>query len=108
MSVKYAIINYKYIQLVNFIMENFIVWGEYCEDAILQREPYRKEHLNRLSNLKERDILVTLGPTKCTRYLFGIFNANSKDEVKELIEKDIYWEKGIWISFEIFPWIKAF
>ncbi len=89
-------------------MEKFIVFGKYCEDAINKREPFRKQHLNRLKNLKDSNILVTLGPTKCIKYLFGIFNAKDKNELRELIEKDIYWQEGIWISFEIYPWIQAF
>ena len=44
-------------------MEKFVVFGRYCEDAIIKREPYREQHLNRLKNLKDRGILVTLGPT---------------------------------------------
>ena len=71
-------------------MEKFVVFGRYCEDAISKREPFREQHLNRLKNLKDRDILVTLGPTKCTKYLFGIFNANDVNELKDLIEEDIY------------------
>ena len=89
-------------------MEKFVVFGTYCEDAIIKREPFRNQHLNRLKKLKEKNILVTLGPTKCTKYLFGIFNANNENDVREIIEKDIYWSKGIWISFEIYPWIQAF
>ena len=67
-------------------MEKFIVFGKYCENAIVKREPFRKQHLDRLGNLKERNILVTLGPTKCTKYLFGIFNANNKNELREIVE----------------------
>jgi len=89
-------------------MEKFIVWGRYCEDAIYKREEFRNEHLSRLSKLKEQNILITLGPTKCTSYLFGIFNANDDNELRELLEEDIYWKKGIWISIEIYPWIQAF
>ena len=89
-------------------MEKFIVFGRYCEDAINKREPFRDQHLSRLKNLKDINILVTLGPTKCTKYLFAIFNANNEIELRELIEKDIYWEKGIWISYEIYPWVQAF
>ena len=89
-------------------MEKFIVMGNYCEDAINKREPFRNEHLNRLRTLKDRNVLVTLGPTKCTKYLFAIFNANDENELRELIEDDIYWQKGIWISFNIYPWIQAF
>ena len=50
-------------------MEKFIVFGNYCEDAITKREPFREQHLNRLKDLKNENILVTLGPTKCTKYL---------------------------------------
>ena len=89
-------------------MEKFIVFGRYCEDAINKREPFREKHLNRLKNLKNRNILVTLGPTKCTKYLFGIFNSNSENELRELMEKDIYWQEGIWTSLDIYPWIQAF
>ena len=76
-------------------MEKFVVFGRYCEDAISKREPFREQHLNRLKKLKDREILVTLGPTKCTKYLFGIFNANDQNQLRDLIEEDIYWEKGI-------------
>jgi len=89
-------------------MEKFIVFGKYCDDVIIKREEFRMEHLERLKILKEKNILITLGPTKCTRYLFGIFNANCENEVNILIEKDIYWEKGIWISYKVYPWIQAF
>ena len=108
MCVIYAIINYKLNQLFIFIMEKFIVFGRYCKDAIDKREPYREEHLFRLSNLKEQNILITLGPTKCSKYLFGIFNGNNENEVRNILEKDIYWKKGIWISLEIYEWIQAF
>ena len=89
-------------------MEKFVVFGWYCEEAINKREPFREQHLKRLKNLKDSDILVTLGPTKCTKYLFGIFNANDLNELKDIIEEDIYWEKGILINYDIYPWIQAF
>ena len=89
-------------------MEKFIVFGKYCDDAINKREPFREKHLIRLRNLKDRKILVTLGPTKCTKYLFAIFNAKDENELRGLIEEDIYWKKGIWISFDIYEWNQAF
>ena len=82
-------------------MEKFVVFGRYCEDAIIKREPFREQHLKRLKNLKDSNILVTLGPTKCTKYLFGIFNANNENELKDFIEEDIYWKKGIWINYDV-------
>tara|TARA_A100001035_G_scaffold250467_1_gene221847 strand:- start:192 stop:461 length:270 start_codon:yes stop_codon:yes gene_type:complete len=89
-------------------MEKFVVFGEYCKDVIIRRKPFREEHLNRLKTLKDRNILVTLGPTKCTKYLFGIFNAKDENQLKDFIEEDIYWEKGIWTKYDIYPWIQAF
>ena len=89
-------------------MEKFIVFGKYCDDVIKKREVFRNTHLSRLSTLKEKNILITLGPTKCTKYFFGIFNANCEKDVGILIEKDIYWKKGIWIKYNIYPWIQAF
>ena len=89
-------------------MEKFIVFGEYCDDAKNKREPFRKKHLSRLKILKDKNILVTLGPTKCTKYLFGIFNANDENQLRKLIEEDIYWQKGIWISINIYEWVQAF
>jgi len=89
-------------------MEKFVVLGVYCKDVIIKREPYREQHLKRLKELKDSNIVVTLGPTKCTKYLFGIFNANDENQLRELIEKDIYWEKGIWIKYDIYPWIQVF
>ena len=54
-------------------MEKFVVFGRYCEDAIIKREPFREQHLNRLKNLNDRDILVTLGqqnvPNICLEFL---------------------------------------
>ena len=89
-------------------MEKFVVFGKYCDDAINKRKPFREEHLNRLSTLKENNILITLGPTKCSKYVFGILVGINENEVRKLLEKDIYWEKGIWISLEIYPWIQVF
>ena len=89
-------------------MDRFVLFGTYCDDAIQKREPFRDEHLKRLSELKDEGILITLGPTKCTRYVFGIFQLSSESEVKKILEEDIYWREGIWTSINIYPWIQAF
>ncbi len=89
-------------------MDRFVLWGTYCENALEKREPFREQHLARLSTLKKEGALITLGPTKCSKYVFGVFEARSLQEVKLLLEQDIYWEKGIWTSLEVYPWIQAF
>ena len=88
-------------------MDHFVLFGTYCENAISKRTPFRDEHLNRLGKLKDEGILITLGPTQCTRYVFGIFQAKSSEELKILLEEDVYWREGIWTSLNIYPWIQA-
>ncbi len=90
------------------IMEQFILWGTYCDDPIVKRTPFRQDHLQRLSVLKEKGILITLGPTKCNRYVFGIFKAENIEYIRNLIKEDVYWKEGIWTDLEIYSWTQAF
>ncbi len=89
-------------------MERFVLFGTYCKNAISKRVPFRDEHLSRLSKLKDQGILITLGPTKCNKYVFGVFEASTIDDVKKLLEDDVYWKEQIWTSLDIYPWIQAF
>ena len=89
-------------------MDKFVLWGTYCEDALIKRTTFREEHLQRLSSLKKEGVLITLGPTKCNRYVFGIFKAEDIEYIRCLIKEDIYWKEGIWTEFEIYSWIQAF
>ena len=89
-------------------MERFVLFGTYCQNAISKRAPFRDEHLSRLSKLKEEGILITLGPTKCNRYVFGVFEASTIDDLKKLLEDDVYWKEQIWTSLDIYPWTQAF
>ena len=86
----------------------FVLWGEYSSNALEKRVPFRDEHLSRLSSLKNQNILITLGPTKCTRFVFGIFQGDNINEIREIIEDDVYWKEGIWTSLNIYPWTQAF
>ena len=67
-------------------MERFVLFGTYSQNAIAKRTPFRDEHLSRLGKLKEEGILITLGPTKCNRYVFGVFESSTIDDVKKLLE----------------------
>ncbi|KGG12813.1 MULTISPECIES: YciI family protein [Prochlorococcus] len=89
-------------------MELFVLYGRYCENALEKRVPFRKEHLERLGKLKKEGTIITLGPTKCNKYVFGIFKSTSLEEVRTILENDIYYKKGIWISLDIYSWIQAF
>ncbi|USR90392.1 YciI family protein [Phormidium yuhuli AB48] len=89
-------------------MSKFILWGNYCENALEKRQPYRKAHLDGLAKQKESGVLVTLGPTEDNTQVFGIYEAEDEATVRKLIENDPYWQHGIWTEYEVKAWIQAF
>lgn len=89
-------------------MARFVLWGTYCEDALQKRTPFRDEHLARLKVLKEQGTLITLGPTEASTHVFGIFEAAELQQVRDLLEQDVYWREGIWTDLQVYPWIQAF
>ncbi|MGI0479629.1 YciI family protein [Geminocystis sp. CENA526] len=89
-------------------MAKYILFGSYCDNALEKRTPYRQAHLEGLGKQKEEGILITLGPTKDNTKVFGIYEAENEEIVKNLIESDPYWQNGIWTDYEIKEWIQAF
>lgn len=88
-------------------MPKYILFGSYCENALEKRTPYRTAHLEGLAKQKENGLLVTLGPTKDNTKVFGIYEAENKETITQLIENDPYWQNGIWTDYEIKEWIQA-
>jgi uncharacterized protein YciI len=86
----------------------FVLWGTYCDNALEKRTPFREEHLAGLRQQKESGVLITLGPTETSSHVFGIYEADSREQVEELVHGDVYWHNGIWTAVEIHPWIQAF
>ena len=86
----------------------FVLWGTYCENALEKRTPYREEHLAGLQQQKDAGVLITLGPTETSSHVFGIYEAELKQQVEELLHNDVYWRQGIWTALEVYPWIQAF
>jgi uncharacterized protein YciI len=89
-------------------MAKFVLWGTYCDDALERRGPFRDEHLAGLQQHQDNGILITLGPTEGSTHVFGIFEAESQEEVETLLHQDVYWRNGIWTSITVYPWIQAF
>ncbi|MEM7773240.1 MAG: YciI family protein [Cyanobacteria bacterium P01_E01_bin.6] len=88
-------------------MPKYVAWGEYCENVLEKRAPYRQDHLDGLKSQKESGVLVTIGPTQDLSMFFAIYDADSEDVVNKLIEGDPYWQNGIWTEYTIKEWIQA-
>ena len=87
-------------------MARFVLWGTYCEDALVKRAPYRDEHLARLGTSKRRERLSRLVQPK-EYHIFGIFGRTTSPSFASLLD-DIYWKQGIWTALEVYPWVQAF
>lgn len=89
-------------------MAKYIMWGTYCENVLEKRAPFRQEHLDGLAKQKESGVLITLGPTKDSTKVFGIYESEDEATVRQLVENDPYWKNGIWTEYFIKEWIQAF
>ncbi|MEB3175362.1 MAG: YciI family protein [Cyanobacteriota bacterium] len=88
-------------------MTKYVLWGRYCDNVLEKRAPYRQAHLEGLQAQKERGILLTIGPTQDLTQVFGLYEAESREQVRELVEGDPYWRHGVWTEYEIKEWIQA-
>ncbi|MGB3294878.1 MAG: YciI family protein [Phormidesmis sp.] len=89
-------------------MPKFVMWGSYCENALEKRTPYREAHLQGLTEQKANGILTTLGPTADNAKVFGTYEADSENTVRQLIEADPYWQNGIWTEYAVYEWNQVF
>ncbi len=88
-------------------MPKYVMWGEYCPDVLEKRVPHRQAHLDGLANQKATGTLITIGPTKDLSRVFGIYEAEDAQTVRDLVEADPYWQNGIWTTYKISEWIQA-
>lgn len=89
-------------------MAKYVMWGNYCENVMEKRAPFREAHLAGLKTQQDAGILITLGPTQDATMVFGIYDADSEATVQAIVEGDPYWQHGIWTSYNIKEWIQAF
>ncbi len=89
-------------------MSKYVMWGSYCDNVLELRSPYRQEHLDGIKAQYETGTLLTLGPTKDTTKVFGIYEAEDEATVRQLVEGDPYWKNGIWTDYEVKEWIQVF
>ena len=68
---------------------------------MLRRKDIYYEKYAQYKNYKKVEENFSYSSGKNSKFL-------SVNELRELIEKDIYWHEGIWTSFDIYPWVQAF
>lgn len=88
-------------------MPKYVLSGDYCDNVVEKRVPYRQAHLDGLASQKASGVLITLGPTQDLKHVFGIYEAENEAVVRHLIETDPYWQNGIWTAYRLQEWIQA-
>ncbi len=88
-------------------MPKYVMWGSYCENVVEKRAPYRQAHLDGLAQQKASGVLMTIGPTQDLQQVFGLYEAESEAQVRQLVESDPYWLNGIWTAYEVKEWIQV-
>jgi hypothetical protein len=89
-------------------MPKYVMWGRYCENVLEKRAPHRQAHLDGLTQQKQAGTLITIGPTQDLTQVFGLYDAETEAQVRQLVEADPYWQNGIWTEYEVKEWIQAF
>jgi uncharacterized protein YciI len=93
--------------VLSTVAMRFVLWGRDCDNALEKRAPFREHHLVGLRQQQQDGLLITLGPTADSRQVFGIYEAESQEQVEALLHGDIYWREGIWVELAVYPWIQA-
>lgn len=88
--------------------KKYVMWGSYCADVLEKRTPFRQVHLDNLQNLHKSGSILTIGPTQDLQKVFAVYVGESIEEVKSLIEADVYWQNQIWVDYEVHEWIQVF
>lgn len=78
-----------------------VVTAEYAPNAATAREPFRAEHLERLSKLFEEGALVMAGPFDDMSATMLVLAVETPEAAEAIVKTDIYFKKGIWTGFSM-------
>ena len=89
-------------------LKKFVMWGNYCENVLEKRAPFRQVHLENIKDMYESGKLQTIGPTQDLSKVFAIYVAPDIESARQLVESDLYWQNGIWTDYEIHEWNQVY
>ena len=68
-------------------------------DYLTRREPYRREHIERLQGLRAVGILIGGGPAPDGQTADVFYRLQQPGQLKNAIEEDPYWLNGVWTGY---------
>lgn len=79
----------------------FLVEAVYVEGAAEKRAPFREEHLSRVEKLIREGALLLAGAMNDMSHSLLVFNVESEDAARAVIESDVYWRNGVWTDYSV-------
>jgi uncharacterized protein YciI len=76
----------------------WLVEATYVANATHARAPFRRAHLARLTELKDRGVVVEAGAFADASASVVMLRANTEEEALELCRADVYWQNGVWVD----------
>jgi hypothetical protein len=76
----------------------WLVEATYVANAAEVRAPFRPAHLARLTELKDRGVVVEAGAYADASASLLMLRAATEDEALEFCRADIYWQNGVWVD----------
>lgn len=80
---------------------SYIVEAVYAPDAAQRREPFRAEHLAKVSARIATGLVVMAGALDDMSGSVLVVAADDEDEVLRLVHDDVYWREGVWIDVRL-------
>jgi uncharacterized protein YciI len=78
----------------------WLVEATYVANAAEARAPFRPAHLARITELKDRGVVVEAGAYADASASLFILRAVTEDEALDLCRADVYWQNGIWVDLK--------
>ncbi|GAB3157449.1 YciI family protein [Micromonospora sonneratiae] len=85
----------------------FLVTAAYAADAATRREPYRAAHLAHMRQLLADGSALIVGALADLSASVLVLPAESAEAARAVIERDPYWQHGVWTSVEVVPYLAA-
>lgn len=70
-----------------------------AEDYLVRREPHRRDHIERLSALRQAGAVITGGPAPDVRAADVVYRLQQPAQVAPAVEEDPYWTSGAWTGY---------
>jgi uncharacterized protein YciI len=79
----------------------FVVEAAYSPEAAESRKPHREAHLERVRKLADENVVVLAGAYEDLSASLLVFQVESEDAVRAVIDSDIYIKEGVWSGYTI-------